>query len=315
MKELQDQLDKDLFFGFSFDSKSMHGQKVAVVPQAQIVPVTTRGIGFAAHSLFVRIASTIQKLPPCTVYQLYRVALAQFEFRVSQSTHNTYLPENCSLTTYTRPSFSVEMSDILLSMPVNFNLIANIINAVGVLTFGEVTYYPKIPNLPFNPCCVSFSNLRATVMAMANPRHNRVERTDFYNNNPIPGAIWRGIEPPQGRQAQFVPDPVLMNPDQIMPAHYDHTDFQTDVAEVMNLLDVCARKKSNYVNLDIKLNYMSPGQKTLLVSNNMRGDLRIKQPHLDNGGAIDWKHTNLPSGALRKFWCSVPIEVLFAEPT
>lgn len=95
-KELQDQLDKDLFFGFSYDSKAMEAQKVTVVPQAKIIPITTRGIGFAAHSIFVRISRTIRNLPPCSVYQLYRVSLAQLEYRASRALHNTYLPTNCS---------------------------------------------------------------------------------------------------------------------------------------------------------------------------------------------------------------------------
>lgn len=307
-KELQEQLDKDLFFGFSYDSKAMESQKVTVTPQAQIVPVTTRGIGFAAHSLFVRISSTIRNLPPCTVYQLYRVALAQFEFRVSQSLHNNYLPTTCPKEDYVQPIFSTEMTDLLLSIQVNFNLIANIINAAGVFSF-DVTYYPRIPNLPNHPCCLTTTNLRATVVALANPRFDRAERVRFYQNNPIPGAIWQGVVPPSGRRlADFEIDPILANPNQIMPARYTPRDLQKDIAAMQDLLDVCARKKSKYVNLDVKINYSSPGQKTLLTSNKMRGDLRILQPSVNRENVIDWKTTDLPSGSLNEFWCSVPIE-------
>lgn len=87
-RELQEQPDKFLFFEFSYDSKAMEGQKITAVPQAKIVPVTTRSIGFAAQNIYIRISRTVRNLPPCTIYQLYRVSLAQFEFRASRALHN-----------------------------------------------------------------------------------------------------------------------------------------------------------------------------------------------------------------------------------
>lgn len=69
------------------------------------------------------------------------------------------------------------------------------------------------------------------------------------------------------RPREFVPNPVLANPDEIMPKDCCLEDLQADINAVQTLLDFSARKKTKYVNLDIRLDFSGPGQKTMLVSN------------------------------------------------
>lgn len=233
----------------------MEAQKVVTKVQAKIVPVTTRGIGFATQSIYVRVMGTIRNLPICSVYQLYRLSLAQFKYKISRALHNNCLPTNVNRALYLHPIFRSDLEEVLLSMQINFNLLANIIDAVGVFSYGDVTYYPRIPNLVNSRCAVILSNLIQTVLAMSNPQHDRAARVYFYENNQIPGAIWEGIQPPVGmrRPGEFVINPVITNPDEIMPAEYGHPELLADVAAVQDLLEVCSRNKSKFVSVDVKL--------------------------------------------------------------
>lgn len=69
------------------------------------------------------------------------------------STHNQYLPTNVNYNDYYRCFLEDEIVHTLLGLSINFNLVANIINAAGVFEYDGVTYYGKseAPLLQFIP--------------------------------------------------------------------------------------------------------------------------------------------------------------------
>ncbi|CAH0562795.1 unnamed protein product [Brassicogethes aeneus] len=96
--------------------------------------------------------------------------------------------------------------------------ITSVVNQIGKVKIADATYIPKLgcdnhtPAGLFVPQSeqIILSNLRQVVESLANAATPVQMRTRFYENNPIPGAIWAGH--PQ--------NPILQNADKIMPAVY-----------------------------------------------------------------------------------------------
>lgn len=98
-----------------------------------------------------------------------------------------------------------------------FGPIVKAIDAIGIIEEKGVRYIPVMANrykegeqFTPRPETVSLTNLRKTVEFLSDPETDMQARTFFYEHNPIPGAVWENT-----------PDnPVLMNPDEIMPPDY-----------------------------------------------------------------------------------------------
>jgi hypothetical protein len=98
--------------------------------------------------------------------------------------------------------------------------------------------------------CVTFSNLRETVVALADPAPNPQVREAFYAHNPIPRAIWR-VE--RGSH-------VLENPDEIMPEVYEIPAYRQDIRNYTAMFAWMQHKVPKYVKTGA-INYEEQGGK------------------------------------------------------
>ena len=141
--------------------------------------------------------------------------------------------------------------------------ITSVINAIGKVKVGDAVYVPKIAKdhvdntdsfIPLTET-VTCSNLRKVVIALSNANTSRHIRTRFYRNNPIPGARWRGAPA----------DPVLLNPDEIIPSNYSLDDLSKDIGALHDKIIFIARRTPKYHQNIIS--YEPEASKAILVSN------------------------------------------------
>lgn len=303
MDNLKKELDKELFFGFTMDSKAFEGQKIGVSPQAKILPISTRSVGLTTQAMFVKVNQTMRNIPQCSVYEAYRVSLAQMEYKVIESGRNQLMNVNTNYNDYQALHMALEYREALLGCPINFNVIASAINAVGSFEYNQIQYYCKIPNRAVpDPLTVSFSNLKRTVSMMSLESTPIATRKYFYENNPLPGAKWKGVAPPRrGRRDEFEINPILTNPQDFWPVDYGIEDFNDDLQRFNGLLSWTSRKSLKYVNVESKIVYSGSGSPTCFVSNYCEG-LRNSDPLLNADGSIDWQNTAMPVGRMSEFW-------------
>lgn len=99
-----------------------------------------------------------------------------------------------------------------------------------------------------------YSNLRETVVALANPQTPRNTRARYRESCPIPGAIWN--------------DNILMNADEIMPANHDFEEgLRTDIMLIMPYLNRLQKHAPKMVGGP--LDHKHVGKASLLLSNEM----------------------------------------------
>lgn len=148
--------------------------------------------------------------------------------------------------------------------------LSSAMNAVGKVKVGDKLYVPKFGRdqedredrfIPQSQQ-VTYSNLRNTVVALANDDTPAAIRRRFYENNPIPGAVWEGA--PQ--------DPILANPDEIMPDGYDRIQLADDIDDIKAKINFLARKAPKYFTKSVS--YEPEGTKSMLVCND-QATLRV----------------------------------------
>jgi len=303
-KELKKELDKTLFFGFNLEAKAIDASGFNVVKQAKVLPVSTRVVGLTVQSMFVTLNQRLTKLPDCSVYEAYRVSLAQTELKMMKSQEASVLRVNAENISFYRPRLSIEEEKILKTCPINFNVIANAINAIGKFEYNQTTYYPKFINRSVpDPYTITYSNLKRTVYGLSLPGTPRDERKYFYENNSLPGAKWKGTNSKgkRSREEEEIYDPILVNPKDFWPEDYDEDDLRDDVHRYQGLLAWASGKSLKYVNLESKIDYEGPGLKTLLVSNNSDNDLRNSEVIVVDD-KIDFTSMSMPIGSLSEFW-------------
>lgn len=320
--DLQKELDRPLFFGFAIDINAPTVQMVQVVDQAKVLPISTRGIGFYSQSLFIKLHQTLKNIPQCSVYELYRLSLAQLELKLIKSVRSQSQPYPTNNDQYYKPMLDLEFRESIEGMSVNFGPIAAIINAIGSFVYGETTYYPRLPvmeELIPQPQLIVLSNLRRVVNLLSNRATPHNSRLYFYNVSPLPGAIW-GPDPirraGQRRRVddQHHPDfPLLMNPEDFMPQEYDIQDLDQDINRVKNFINFCSRKSIKYVENGSAISYDSKaaGLKTMLVTNYIH-ELRNPEAVMDREGHINYAEMSLPVGGLCQYWSDVKIDNITA---
>lgn len=211
------------------------------------------------QAIFKKLNNTVKNLPDCTVYEAFRVSLLQLEFKLlNAQTQQILQPLDYDRGMHYEPSLTLEQPDAATGCASNFNLIANCINSVGNFQHEGVDYYVRAAKpQTFGSKTVLFSKLRNVVKRLSNAATPVAERLRFYNTSALPGAVWGGrngqqedARPPLRRRlGQQVPDildvPLLLNPDDFMPPHYD------DISRFQDLISFCARKNVKYVSIDI----------------------------------------------------------------
>lgn len=141
--------------------------------------------------------------------------------------------------------------------------ITSIIRSLGKVKVGDKLYVPKTgihnetTDRMFIPQSeqICLSNLRRTVESLSNPETPAAIRRRFYRNSPIPGAIWVGA--PE--------DPLLNNPDEIMPDNYNVQRFNDDVLNIRAKLNFLNKKAPKYFTGPVT--FEPEGTKALLTCN------------------------------------------------
>ncbi|KAJ8729027.1 hypothetical protein PYW07_006723 [Mythimna separata] len=189
---------EQLFLGCSNTEGSLPSIGEVVAWEAIPMPISTRGVGTGT----VHLAKSVTKLTPAVevdVRSIYRPGLGLVEARVARQQGLFNKPNPLS-----HYSHDLEVSNLfiqtILYIPMVPEPFFRLVNCIGVLRHQGDVYLPVLPKEKyiqgsFMPNCsrVTLSNLRKTVVAMADPRTPRVVRDDFYRNSPKPGARWKDI--------------------------------------------------------------------------------------------------------------------------
>lgn len=125
---------------------------------------------------------------------------------------------------------------------------------------------------------VTFSNLRETVESLANQQCPGEYRRRFYRNNPIPGAIWVG-EPD---------NPILANPDEIMPTEYTVNELNDDVQDMHAKIVFANKKAPKYFTGAI--DFEPDGTRAMLTCN---GQGSLRSPDRNPGEELPEYYTRL----------------------
>lgn len=309
-------LSKSLYFGYRTPDKAIEGLQLNSSSNARLLPITTRSIGFSTQAIFNNIHKTLNEndLPDCSMYQAYRVSLAQAELKIKNSTEQVL---DCEVANdqIVQPTITTEHESIIKAAPINFNIISNFINAIGTFEHDRIVYYSRIPNIGrVDPTTVTYSNLERYVNYLSNRESDVIDRIRFYNNCPLPGAIWdRTVRRTVKRRhldyehEDF--NPVLLNPQDFWPPEYTLADFQNDSVAYRKLLSQIDRSTLRYVNIESKINFEGPGNKNVLISNIVDGN--VNNPpilHLPDTQDIDWNSVRLPTGTIEHFWSPTIID-------
>lgn len=215
--ELATQLKKSLAPGAGDAISILARLEAKQTLKAISITITTRSIGFSVTMMLHHLTNFDRCPNEGTCYTMYRVYVAALECHLmtnkrEQINISFHLDRYCSLTM--NGDFISKAKSILIAP----DSIARIINGVGIVKAEQKVNIPQLAALRYtragrlipDPGSVSYSNLRAVVEALASPETRRQDRLRFYQNNPIPGAIWIGDRD----------DPILANPNEIMPEHY-----------------------------------------------------------------------------------------------
>lgn len=237
------------------------------------VPITTRGLGIHTNGYYNYCAQTLGSNLPCTINQMYRVALLQLDIRLQCCLNASILPFDPDIDVTYSSAYFKEFSKYSM-VQTNFNLIAKAVSSVGNFVLNDIAYQPYVPQMTEsalqnesdiaetdlfgenrriipNPYLITLHNLRSVVTALSNPSTPLHERRQFIQRNPIPGA-------------RFDND-LLKNADDIMPDCYDFTIASKDVLDFVALLSLVNANDAIWSIVE-PLHYEHPGHISNLVS-------------------------------------------------
>lgn len=243
--------------------------------KAITICVTTRGIGFGTINMFIALFEFNNVPMRGDIYQMYRISLAAFECKVKIVNRGVQVMESNPDDYFeSRQSEDfVVAAKGLVAVP---DQISSIINSIGVIKNYDAKFIPKIGRdnhsvdhqlIPQSEQ-VTYSNLRRVVEALSDANTPQAVRARFYRNNPIPGAIWRNAPL----------DPILVNPDEIMPDGYGNQELMDDIQTMHAKLMFLNKKGPKYFTQPI--GYDVEGQKSMLICNR-QGTLRAMDRLLD----------------------------------
>jgi len=198
--------------------------EMQVIAQKQevVVPITTRGVGFLVNESYQEAVSACPKAcGTCSDVAAYRVCLAQQQVQLVKSDREASLndPYVEKLQHVECNTISTTLLEQASSTPQSFRLTADFVNSIGKFEHQGTSYRPIVMS-PYiggvsersgdsdfpDPYAVTFKNLRATVVALADEQTPVEARRHFIANNPLLGATWNADK--------------LLNPNHIIPADY-----------------------------------------------------------------------------------------------
>lgn len=239
------------------------------------IPISTRGVGFSVQETYTMVTSVqknVNRLPPMTVHQFYRVMLGMVEFKVFKNRRSSVLNDG---NLWYQPQQFEEFQMPAMSINVCPKRISCILKSIENFCYKEINYVPLLPSaekdrarrvIP-SPELVCLTNLREYCEYLHVPATNRDIRQNFEQRCPIPRANWGG-------------DSVLINIDDIMPANYTREDFSDDVYAVKHWIEANLKGSKNKWFSDLKTFERGTGNEGVLVSSDssrircrIRGDI------------------------------------------
>jgi hypothetical protein len=196
-KQVSEALDAKLGVGMRDVEDALNQIEANKTLVAITTLVTTRTLGFCAAQIYFQ--ATAQRNPVfCNIYSFYRVNLAMFETRLYSIRRIQEAPIQEADETYQVP---VRPDFFLVAHTVNAypDQVGRIIKVLGPFTDGAEYYVPALSCehrdregrlIPQSETIV-LSTLRETVTSLSDPGVAPEIREIFYQNNPIPGAIWK----------------------------------------------------------------------------------------------------------------------------
>lgn len=260
------------------------------------LPISTRGIGFHIVSVYRTFMNYLERevrIP--SIYASYRIALYAVEAKV-QSLQGL-VPE-CSHGVYASTQRGRADKSFYTSARTVSGLsssITTIINAIGIVKRGDSIHLPVLPgdvSIVYNgaevycplPDRITLSNLRRTVVALADVNTPFAWRESFFQRSPLPGA-------------QIVNN-LLVNRDEIMPEVYGEQELFQDIETVR---DLTHQLQHHVPKLAAGLLDPDPmGADGILLSNGM-GNLRTS-PRPLHGSLFDYYRGAHLTGDVKGFW-------------
>lgn len=215
MKALEEKLDENLFSSLQ---KQFDEMRLGELQHSTPISITTRCLGFLTFLIYTKLCESLRVfvvVDRCTIHQMYRVVLAMFEYRLSlvyrKPVTGPFQPFDCD-----HVNLGSEFRDAIRSSIDMFKPLSDVINYVGVLTYHQKTWVPRIPTNAPRYLKLLLSNLRDTVLRMSDNATPVAERRAFRLRSSIPGAIWN--------------NDLIVNADEIMPNGYNGQLLMDDVS-------------------------------------------------------------------------------------
>lgn len=295
MEGVKDKVKERLGYGLENEADLLSRAGENTTRKSIALGITSRGIGFGVLETYRYLTNYGDPRLP-DIYKVYRIALYCFEAK-ARSVVGTVVPLGDNVADETQrtlyPTGFFLSARTISGLP---KQIAMIINAIGVIKAENCTYYPVLPKdieaevngatlfCP-QPDRVILSNLRKTVVALADPAIPVIWRQDFFARSPIPGMI--------------VVNNLLINPDEIMPDGYDEQMLMDDIRELGNLNPIIQKFATKLSGALLSWDPM--GGMSLLITTGP-SDMKAK---LRNGGQeLDvYYRTCNPLGDAKDHWC------------
>lgn len=214
-----DRLDNSLFKIYGGIRQYVLQNQFQITPQARAIkiPITTRGIGILIHECALKFTRAHQNIE-VPILPLYRTGLAMAEYKAIHSQLTCPMLASSGSVPVV-PDYN--MYQLLRTSSIrHLTPIVNLVDAIGTFKVHDTTYIPSMVGKSVGT--IGISSLRNYVTDIANPATPQVVRTSAYNYNPISQARF-------DREGDGF---VLNNPDEIMPADYNHISLAADINEV-----------------------------------------------------------------------------------
>lgn len=287
----QEEIRKTLLVGVHGEDDALARLGEAQQLRACTLSITTRGIGFGlCQTMFTAITINENIILP-SIYSLYRIFLAVAEAKLESLKEDYPLTSRHADITM-KYSISSKLQHLAKTVTVAPTPLVKIINAVGIVKKDGAVYLPAVHDTVRNreeevvprPENILYSNLRETVVALANEATPVRHRLFFEEHNSIPGA-------------KFL-DHILINADEIMPANFDFDDLQREIRIIQPFLIKLQKHVPKLVagNVDFK----TTGSPSLFISNELE-NLRIPNRGL-NQPLQEWYADCIPLGNISTYF-------------
>lgn len=300
VKEYNEKLKEKWLPGVDTAEKLETRLKEIANQKAQILSVTTRGVGVNLLTSLFTSSAHRKDIPTPNLYSMYRVSMAVIEAKMQSMKQNYPIPPRFTEET-AQLNNSADFERVCRSIIFLPRPVATLVNSIGIVKNTNTVYLPVFARDHYDskgrfiptPEGVRFSNLRKVVISLADPDTPIQYRQAFYERNCIPGAIWN--------------DFVLCNPDEIIPHDYGIDDLARDSIRITPWMTLVQKHVPRLVGATIS--FESAGRRSAFMCNDQE-DLRLPD-RAANESIEFYIQRAIPEGNIKTFHC--PHEITAAE--